>query len=932
MAMAHCPDFLMKKSFQEGELETSCTYSNEKVDSSDDWVSLFFSQSPVTEIQPLESDFMNLDSSLLQEFLFEENDVSRNTFENSFSKGSHYAASPIVTACHEQSPSNSLLVPFEHAHPFSAEMHFPSSQYQLPEAVSCSEPVSDSYPSAAFDHISPQNSILFSTSQSSSSLLGTFPPGNGSSKVEAPPFLGHFAEIPVSLNSFSSTQTKTIEASAPSSAASLNTGLAQSSIESTSHQKCWQDEEFDAMIFVDQTFTKDVFELEEEIATSTLEIREEKSESIHTFEQSTDDSMPSGTVLRNEQGEYKSNASYGMESMSAQVATAETTAKRKRLGKRKSSNIPLEDQQSDHSDTGKKSDNGEIEEDEEKRQARLMRNRESAQLSRQRKKVYVDELEEKLRTMTSTVAELNNTIRLISAENVSLRSQLGYFYQAHGPSAKPGVLPAGFPVLPVTPYTGFIGGRPILPGVRAPPVPIPRLKAQAPPKSSKTSKTSALKGTLGGRRKRLVGAAAMGFCLIMMIFAPLNSNFMGKEKEGNTSIIQSTRNQDIRIGGRVLMSSNQIESASSSPHWEWDALTGNMLGLERREVDTRDESASKGGGAHANVEGSENGRKPVMDCCTLIEEYRNHSAPYFHTDMFRHNVTEPLAASLFVPRNNKLVKIDGSLIIQAIMAGDKAAQSSMKEEPQKGHRADIEKVQTGAGQNLPAVTNLKVLEAVGGMALESSEDERSRLNSGLVIKNQKALISKPEVRYDATHLPDSDTSGSMQQWLLSDFAGTILSTGTCTEVFQFETSPVPGTRKANETTASYGKTRSQKRSQIANSLRSRRDIEDSVPLLPARQSTVGRNASGTFREEKLADPAKRVYRERGRQNERRRPSSMVVSVLSESHKSGDDVRQTPGGAKGTSNFFVVVLLDSVKYVTYSCMLPSQGPQPQLVTG
>lgn len=89
-----------------------------------------------------------------------------------------------------------------------------------------------------------------------------------------------------------------------------------------------------------------------------------------------------------------------------------------------------EDQQSDHSDAERKGEGGD--EDDEKRRARLMRNRESAQLSRQRKKVYVDELEGKLRTMTATVAELNATISHLTAENVNLRRQLGYYYPAPG--------------------------------------------------------------------------------------------------------------------------------------------------------------------------------------------------------------------------------------------------------------------------------------------------------------------------------------------------------------------------------------------------------------------------------------------------------------------------------------------------------------------
>ncbi|KAK8971010.1 hypothetical protein KSP40_PGU020023 [Platanthera guangdongensis] len=64
-------------------------------------------------------------------------------------------------------------------------------------------------------------------------------------------------------------------------------------------------------------------------------------------------------------------------------------------------------------------------EEEEKRKARLIRNRESAQLSRQRKKNYVEELEDKVRSMQSTITELNSKISVIMAENSSLKQQLG---------------------------------------------------------------------------------------------------------------------------------------------------------------------------------------------------------------------------------------------------------------------------------------------------------------------------------------------------------------------------------------------------------------------------------------------------------------------------------------------------------------------------
>lgn len=63
-------------------------------------------------------------------------------------------------------------------------------------------------------------------------------------------------------------------------------------------------------------------------------------------------------------------------------------------------------------------------EEDDKRKARLMRNRESAQLSRQRKKHYVEELEEKVKIMNSTIADLNGKISFYMTENARLHHQL----------------------------------------------------------------------------------------------------------------------------------------------------------------------------------------------------------------------------------------------------------------------------------------------------------------------------------------------------------------------------------------------------------------------------------------------------------------------------------------------------------------------------
>ncbi len=57
--------------------------------------------------------------------------------------------------------------------------------------------------------------------------------------------------------------------------------------------------------------------------------------------------------------------------------------------------------------------------------------------------------------------------------------------------------------------------------------------------------------------------------------------------------------------------------------------------------------------------------------------------------------------------------------------------------------------------------------------------------------------------------------------------------------------------------------------------------------------------------------------------------NMVVLVLAGPQEFSDTSRKK--GAMGMSQIFVVVLVDGVKYVIYSCVPPSTGPQPHIVT-
>lgn len=64
-----------------------------------------------------------------------------------------------------------------------------------------------------------------------------------------------------------------------------------------------------------------------------------------------------------------------------------------------------------------------------KRQRRLIKNRESAQLSRQRKRLYIEELEKKVTALTTENNELIKQVAILTTENASLREE-SFQYQS----------------------------------------------------------------------------------------------------------------------------------------------------------------------------------------------------------------------------------------------------------------------------------------------------------------------------------------------------------------------------------------------------------------------------------------------------------------------------------------------------------------------
>jgi uncharacterized protein YlxW (UPF0749 family) len=61
------------------------------------------------------------------------------------------------------------------------------------------------------------------------------------------------------------------------------------------------------------------------------------------------------------------------------------------------------------------------EEKELKRQRRLIKNRESAQASRERKRVFVDDLQEKIDELEAKLSQRDEEIHILTQENMSLK-------------------------------------------------------------------------------------------------------------------------------------------------------------------------------------------------------------------------------------------------------------------------------------------------------------------------------------------------------------------------------------------------------------------------------------------------------------------------------------------------------------------------------
>ncbi|KAI7993098.1 Serine carboxypeptidase-like 45 [Camellia lanceoleosa] len=255
------------------------------------------------------------------------------------------------------------------------------------------------------------------------------------------------------------------------------------------------------------------------------------------------------------------------------------------------------------------------------------------------------------------------------------------------------------------------------------------------------------------------------------------------------------------------------------------------------------------------------------------------------------NSSMPLVASLYVPRNDKLVKIDGNLIIHSILASEKSMASG------NGGMKSSEETGLAVARNMPPA--IPLTERNNGKhphLYRSTSEPKRALGSGSA---------------DKDNLKSTPADGKLQQWFQEGLAGPMLSSGMCTEVFQFDVSPVPGAIVPAPSVVNVSAEHRRNTTHIIKGLNRR--ILHGVPIpLPGSQNNISKEHVGR-------NPEKDDF------HGNKSLSSMVVSVLVDPRDAGDiDNDGVMGPPKSLSRIFVVVLIDSVKYVTYSCMLPLMG--------
>ncbi|XP_037416434.1 bZIP transcription factor 39-like [Triticum dicoccoides] len=535
-----------------------------------------------------------------------------------------------------------------------------------------------------------------------------------------------------------------------------------------------------------------------------------------------------------DEGRSAAAPSWGLKRKPASPAPSSEAAKCRRSGDGEVSPSASASRPAVDSDEGGAGGEGE----DTRRAARLIRNRESAQLSRQRKKRYVEELEEKVKSMNSVINDLNSKISFIVAENATLRQQLG---SGGGNCPPPGMYPPGAVPGMHFPWVPGYAMRPH--GSHVPLVPIPRLKPQQQVTATKATKkpenkkAAESKSKSKTKTKKVASVSLLGLMLVMLVFGAFVPGF----------------NHNFGLSGG---SDNAMFRNFGQPH--------------DRVVNVNNHGqAPKGGLNNSDMTGVASG----MMIGTDGSADQKHQPPL--------NSSETLPALLYVPRNGKHVKINGNLIIHSVLASEKAVAHGTSQHNRDQSGIDHKETSTAIARHLSLPGN------------NMNPQEKSPVD------------------------------GPLPQWFREGMAGPILNSGMCSEVFQFDISAatnsggiIPASPAVNSSSVNATRKVPTPAPAYYGKLKNRRIMyNEAIPL-------TGKTANNTGPFNRTSESSKLP--------DKKPASSVVVSVLADPREAGDgdsDPRMTP---KSLSRIFVVVLLDGVRYVTYSCTLPFKGASPHLV--
>lgn len=352
-------------------------------------------------------------------------------------------------------------------------------------------------------------------------------------------------------------------------------------------------------------------------------------------------------------------------------------------------------------------------EEDDKRKARLMRNRESAQLSRQRKKHYVEELEEKVKIMNSTIADLNGKISFYMTENARLHHQLdGNGGNGGGVGSGNGSAVAAVYPPPPTPYHfPWIPYAAMRPNGPVQYFPISRWKTQQSASAPRAKKSISTKSE--SKTKKVASVSLLGLLFVMMVFGGVNNFGLG----GRGDRVYGGAGG---VNGRILSVKGRESGLNNSQEFGW---IGGKMDSDNYGGDNGCEKGKEGPGG-------------------------------------KQNSSESLPALLYVPRNGKHVEINGNLIIHSVLASERAMAQAKSKGPEKQSSG-----KEGTGLAIPA-------HVASALAVPEGSREVGRHSKACrsSAEHPRALASDSHNAY-IDEIKSTVPDGPLQQWFREGLAG-----------------------------------------------------------------------------------------------------------------------------------------------------------------